>query len=161
MLHAVLRINERSGLKELFLVPSTDLEEKFLVWFSTSRRLERQKVNGRTSLRFPVENAPESLEANMQRAFEEFKKRYRYVEIPNVRGLTVAAAKEELRLHDLTWAIEREVESAEHPHGVVISQKPPAGAGVSITESVVYLEVSREKTPHTDPGRILFPDITS
>jgi hypothetical protein len=147
MFKSVIKLNDRTGEKNLYIVPSTGLEEKFVSWFSGEYMVQKETINGRMSLWFPIGNDPSDLEQNMQRAYEEFKKRFRYVEIPSVTGLTLLAAKDELRTQNMTWGIEREIESHDHPKGTVISQKPPAGAGVSITDSVIYLTVSKGPGP--------------
>ena len=142
MLKTVRKLKENTGEKELFVVPETPLEEKFLVWFASQHCFPVKIVNNRQSIQFLASNDPTRLQINMHRAFQLFKERFRYVEIPPVSGLLFEEAKEILHKYKVAWIIEREVASRDFPAGTVISQKPDPG-GVAITDSIVYLVLSR------------------
>jgi hypothetical protein len=141
MIKPVLKMDERTGEKLLFMVPETELEEKFIIWFCHQHDLPRQRVNNRESLRLPGYNDPEEAERNLYAAFRQFKEKYRYTEIPDLSGMTVEAARREIHLRGLTWKVEREMPDHRFPPGTVISHQPPAGSA-AVPDSVVRLVVS-------------------
>lgn len=146
-MHPVIKLDERSGEKFLYIVPETDLEEKFILWFSHMHDLPRQRVNRRESLRFPMWNDPEDTQKNVYAAYHKFCDKYRYMEIPNVIGRMKDDAIRELRLLGLTWDLDAEVESR-HPAGMVVGQHP-SGGSATVSDSIVRLVISRGLE---DPG---------
>ena len=141
---AVLRRNETSGENELFVYGETELEEKFIIWFSFEHDIPRLRVNMREALKFPPQNDQETTLRNLTRAFELFKKRYNYVEIPYLVGMSLERAKTELKMLNLEWAIEREIYTDDVPPGHVAAQNPLSGA-VASPHGVVYLSVAAKK----------------
>jgi hypothetical protein len=144
MLKPVIKVNEETGEKQLFMVPESDLEERFVLWFSFENSIPRKRVNKRESLAFHHMSDPELAQQSLLRAFETFKTRFNYVEIPYVVGVPIARAREELHMRGLQWAVEREVETNEYPPGTVVSQNPLSEA-VAGPQSVVYLTISKKK----------------
>ncbi|MDQ7825518.1 MAG: PASTA domain-containing protein [Candidatus Eremiobacteraeota bacterium] len=142
MLKPVLKKNEETGEKQLFMVPESDLEERFVLWFAFHHSVPRLRLNRRDALVFHALNDPDTVQYNLTMAFEEFKKRYNYVEIPYLVGVSLSRAREELRMRGLQWAIEREVATSEYPPDHVISQNPLKEA-VAAAQSVVYLTISK------------------
>lgn len=142
MLKPVMKVDEETGQKQLFMVPESDLEERFVIWFAFQHSVPRLRVNKRESLVFHFMNDPELVTFNVNKAFENFKSDYKYVEIPYLIGVSLARARDELRHRGLEWAIEREVASKEYPPGYVISQNPLSEA-VAAPQSVVYLTISK------------------
>lgn len=146
MIHPVIKLDERTGTKFLYLVPETELEEKFILWFCHQHDLPRQRINRKESIRFPIYNDPEDTQKNIYAAFHEFKEKFRYVEIPNLTGLTQDDAAKELRLRGLGWDVHSELESRAHPAGFVVGQHPSAGSAV-VSDSTVRLVLSRGPGP--------------
>lgn len=144
MLKPVIKVDEESGEKQLFMVPESDLEERFVLWFSFENGIPRRRVNKRESLVFHHMSDPEMAQQSLLRAFENFKKRFSYVEIPYLIGVPFSRAREELHLRGLHWAIEREVETNEYPPGTVVGQNPLSEA-VATPQSVVYLSIAAKK----------------
>jgi len=144
MLKPVIKVNEETGEKQLFIVPESDLEERFVLWFSFENSIPRQRVNKRESLMFHYMNDPDLAQQSLLKAYEAFKRRFNYVEIPYLIGVPFARAREELHMRGLQWAIEQEVETDEYPPGTVIGQNPLKEAVVS-PHSVVYLRITRKK----------------
>jgi hypothetical protein len=144
MLKPVIRVNEESGEKQLFMVPESDLEERFVLWFAFENSIPRQRVNNKESLVFHHMSDPDMAQQSLLRAFENFKKRFNYMEIPYLIGVTLQRAREELHFRGLHWAIEREVETDEYPPGTVVGQNPLSEA-VAAPQSVVYLSISKAK----------------
>jgi len=142
MLKPVMKIDEETGQKQLFMVPESDLEERFVIWFAFQHSVPRLRVNKRESLVFHFMNDPELVTFNVNKAFENFKSDYKYVEIPYLIGVSLSRARDELRHRGLEWAIEREVNSKEYPPGYIVGQNPLSEA-VAAPQSVVYLTVSR------------------
>lgn len=138
MLKAVVRLDERSGEKFLYIVPETQLEEKFVLWFCNEHNFLRERVNRRDSIRLPGYNDPEEAVRNIYPAFREFKQRFRYVEIPDLRGVDFDRAVKELRDLGLTWTLDGEREDPRFPPGAVVWQHPPPGSAV-IGQSVVRI----------------------
>ncbi|GEM_PF-1923023 len=142
MLKPVIKTEEETGQKQLFMVPESDLEERFVIWFAFQHGVPRLRVNKREALVFHFLNDPEMVTHNVNKAFENFKSDYKYVEIPYLIGVSLARARDELRHRGLEWAIEREVKSDQFPPGHVVSQNPLSDA-VCSPSSVVYLTISR------------------
>jgi len=143
MLKPVLKMNEETAQKQLFMVPESDLEERFVLWFAFHHDVPRQRVNKRESLIFHHLSDPGMVQQNLMKAYEDFKQRYNYVEIPYLIGVTLARAREELHYRGLQWAIEREIISQDYPPGYIVGQNPLKEA-VAAPQSVVYLTVSKE-----------------
>jgi hypothetical protein len=142
MLKPVMKIDEETGQKQLFMVPESDLEERFVIWFAFQHSVPRLRVNKREALVFHHMNDPELVTYNVNKAYENFKIDYKYVEIPYLIGVTLSRARDELRHRGLEWAIEREVKSDQYPPGYVVSQNPLSDA-VASPQSVVYLTISK------------------
>lgn len=140
MMRPVIKLDERSGEKYLYIVPETELEEKFVLWFCQQNSLPRQRVNRRESIRFPVFNDPDDTQKNVYAAYHKFKEKYRYLEIPNLTGLMKDDAIRELRLQGLTWDLHSEIQSR-HPAGMVVGQHPAPGSA-SASDSIVRLVLS-------------------
>lgn len=145
-MYPVLKVDELSGEQFLFIVPETDLEEKFILWFCHQHDMPRQRVNRRESIRFPGWNSPEDTQKNLYAAYHRFRERYKYKEIPDLLGKTREEALRELRFHGLTWSEEPDTESRIYPAGTVAFQQPSGGSSI-ISESVVRLVFSRGAGP--------------
>jgi len=152
MLKPVIKTNEKTGEKQLFMVPESDLEERFVLWFSFQNNIPRERINKRDSLVFHHMSDPDMAQQSVMRAFDAFKKRYNYVEIPYLVGVPLARAREELHLHGLQWAIEREVENNEYPPGHVIAQNPLSDAVSAPVFSLVF-QVSHLAKVKQAPGQ--------
>lgn len=138
---AVIKLNDETRNKDLYIVPETDLEERFFIWFNFQYGIPRQRINNKESLQFPGSNDSEQTIENLEQAFAKYKIRFRYREIPNVIGISLSKASKKLKEYGVNWAVEKETFSAGFPPGYVIFQKPRAGS-VSMPDSVVYLTVS-------------------
>jgi hypothetical protein len=145
MLKPVTKMSEETNEKQLFIVPESDLEERFILWFAYENSVPRQRVNNKEALMFHHMSDPEMLQHNVTKAFENYKIRFNYVEIPYLIGVSLARAREELHMRGLQWAIEREVDTTEFPPEFIIGQNPLKEAVVA-PQSVVYLTVSKKTT---------------
>lgn len=138
MLKPVVCPDKASGGKSLFIVPESELEEKFILWFCTQHNLPRERINRRESLKLPGWNDPEEAVRNLYPAFRDFKERFRYVEIPDLVGMSLDHAAGRLRELGLTWDLEGEREDPRYPPGAVVWQHPPPGAA-AIAQALVRL----------------------
>lgn len=126
----------------LYMVPQTDLEEKFILWFSFRHNLDRERRGKRECLVLPAQNDPELATRNLYQAYREFCKRYRYVEVPNLYGLEPEKAQQLLRQQGLAWQFEGVRQDRRYPAGTVVSQRPAPGATAQM-EGVVYLSLNQ------------------
>ncbi|MCE1247768.1 MAG: PASTA domain-containing protein [Firmicutes bacterium] len=130
------------GQKFLYIVPETETEERFIIWFGFTYGMMKFRINGKDSLRFPAINDPEQTINNLLNAMDNYCERYGLVEIPNVTGLPLAEAKLLLDEQDLKWAVQKEAYSRTHPKGYVTFQSPRPGTS-SKPDSIVYLDLSK------------------
>lgn len=126
----------------LYMVPQTDLEEKFILWFSFHNDLARQRRGKRECLKLPAQNDPELAVRNVYQAYQEFCRKFRYVEIPSLYGLEPERAQQILRQLGLTWQFEGVRQDRRYPAGTVVSQRPSPGAAARV-EGVVYLGLNQ------------------
>lgn len=124
------------------MVPQTDLEEKFVLWFAFRHDMERERRGKRECLRFPPQNDPDLATRNLYQAYREFCKQYRYVEIPDLYGLEPEVAQQLLRQLGLAWQYEGVRYDRRYPVGTVVSQRPSPGAAARV-EGVVYLSLNQ------------------
>jgi hypothetical protein len=131
-----------SGQKYLYIVPESELEERFFIWFGFQYGMMKFRVNGKDSLRFPAVNDPEQTIQNLRQALSIYCERFRYLEIPNVTGLPLPEARNKLEEKNVQWAVQKEIFSRTHPRGFVVFQNPRGGS-TSTPNSIVYLDVSK------------------
>ncbi len=124
------------------MVPQTDLEEKFVLWFSFQNDLQRVRRGRRECLKFPPSNDPELATRNVYQAYREFCQQFRYVEIPNLYGMEPEKAQQSLRQLGLAWKFEEGRHDRRYPVGTVVSQRPAPGAAARV-EGVVYLGLNQ------------------
>jgi hypothetical protein len=127
--------------EKLCIIPETEIEEKFFIWFSFQYGVPLERLNNRDSLAFDLNNDPEVTMQNLANALKNYCIRFRYVYVPDVRGIHLEKASKILNEAKVTWAVEKETFSDQFNEGHVIYQNPRHGT-VSKPKSVVYLTVS-------------------
>ncbi|MHB2019276.1 MAG: PASTA domain-containing protein [Candidatus Xenobia bacterium] len=142
MLTPVLTLNDETGKRELYVVPSSELEEKFVVWFSHQHGVPQVRHRGRFALQLPEWNDPDHVMNNVNAAYEQFVKRFHYTEIPNLIGLPLERAIEQLAECGLHWSIVREENHPGVPPGTVLRHNPRPQS-TAVMDSVVYLDITR------------------
>ena len=137
----LIKFFKKHHCEKLCIVPETELEERFFIWFSFQYGMPRERVNNRDSLLFDLNNDPKLTINNLENAMKNYCVRFRYINVPDVRGMELEEAAQKLNQAKVTWAVEREIFTEKQPEGHVVYQNPRPGS-VSKPKSVVYLTIS-------------------
>lgn len=135
-------IEPELALDALYMVPQTDLEEKFVIWFAFQNHLDRRRRGKRECLKLSCHNDPDDAARNLYQAYRDFCQKFRYVEIPDLYGLEPEKAQQILRQLGLTWQFEGVRHDRRYPVGTVVSQRPSPGTAARV-EGVVYLGLNQ------------------
>ena len=116
-----------TGARRILVEGVTLLEKRFITWFSCEHAIDKIRLNNGDALMFDAENDIDQLETNMKAAFQAFKTRFNYFEVPQVIGMTLDDATGKITEAGLTWAIEAEKPSEQYTDGYIIEQAPEDG----------------------------------
>ena len=137
----IVKFIRKFHCEKLCIVPETEVEEKFFIWFSFQYGVPLERLNNRDSLVFDLNNDAEVTMENLKNALKNYCIRFRYVDIPDVRGMHLEKASKLLNEAKVTWAVEKEIFTEKFNEGHIVYQNPRPGT-VSKPKSVVYLTVS-------------------
>ncbi len=116
-----------TGEERILVEGETTLEEKFILWISCEEDISRIRKDRKEALVFDPLNDIEQLRKNITSAFEDFKIRFNYAEIPSVIGMPFSEGTAKIIGMGLFWTIEKEEPSTKYPQGYIINQSPQEG----------------------------------
>lgn len=144
MLNATLKLDEFTKEKKLYITAENDLERRFILWFAFEYNVKRTRLGKQDALEFSGQSDPELTRSNLMRAFDNYKTRFKYVEIPDFVGQDCKAACREMQRLGIRWAITDEVEAPDCPAGAIVTQTPRMEVK-ALPDCVVHLTVAKSR----------------